>query len=481
MKVGLFHKGIRHSFEFDPSAQKWKTQNGEFLVGVPTKLPGDLSFVFVKRWKSALAPAHRLLLATIQQPLPRAPQLLGHAVQRQDHIYFMQNLGPPNVLLEKLINGKGPGIVHKLTSALLKRNFGLSAITAAATLFEEINERGWVYPDFTHKNIMVNGKTGQCTLIDIDSCFPASELKPVMSASGFSQAYWGAWRERLRVKTAETLSRSMILSFAAVWARAAAMLRASYSVIDVQRELLNPSFPKVQAGFWDSLLKSDRAAFRNYFVLADESDADKLFLQWQTLVTELDGGKLIPWPRIVELATATFTAAQTLPVVDWVPPVVDPFEEFAADPLTAALVGNGASYFITKWRKEYNRSGAGLASIATRVSFNGAAFLLGPAYLAYRRLFVLSAISTIVICFSLVMIQPGGAAAAVFALNNVVLSLIANSRVFARVEFQRRKLIATLQTQAAQLHRARATSSTSIIAASVVFALLIIAVLGRPA
>ena len=338
MRVPLRWGERTESFDFDPDSVTWSRQSGQFVVGHPTGLDGEMARVFIKKYPGKPATAHGLMAssATENRPLPSAPRLLGYAHDSAGnaHYYFTENLPKKYRLLEKLISGgqDKAALNNRLSDVLVDRNLGLKVVQAAARLFAALNRRGFAYTDFTHKNIMVDWETSDCLLIDLDSCMPVAAVpknKAGMAGLGgeFAVLYWRAWHSWVGVFTAEMLSRSMVLSFAAVWARAAGLLRAGIDPADVQRLLRSPGEGD-QAPLWLALINNDRNAFREYFALSYGTDSDSVFAQWRALFGSMTKGEAVGWPQVLTTCEATFAAVRTAavkaPVQVTTPSVVPP-------------------------------------------------------------------------------------------------------------------------------------------------------------
>ena len=317
MRVKVSDGGKAETFDFLTENLSWSKQSGDFIVAHPTGLSGKNSRVFVKKWPlKKPAPGHALLakiITGIEPQLPSTPEIFDYKRDGKGNYYFSETLPSPRYrLLETIVSGGSDDepTRNRLMDALVTRNLGARAAQAAAIVFAEINRRGFVYPDFTHKNIMVDYDTSECVLIDVDSCFPVLKLpKDAVGMQGYGQefsiAYWYAFLT-VQQFTAEALSRTMVLSFAAVWARAAMMLRSGHSPTDVQRLLLSPT-PADQEPLWKALGAGDSKGFQGYF-LFDSDAAEGLYTQWKRLYDQLKAGKTAPWVEVVDGVNAVFDA-----------------------------------------------------------------------------------------------------------------------------------------------------------------------------
>lgn len=306
MRVGLFdQQGVRTLFDFDAKTQKWKRQGAgaAHLVGLDSGLPNGPSKLFVKRWDKQAAPAQMLLVQAIKNPLPNTPAVVGQGVDGGDRYYFFANLSDRHKLLDAVVRrAKTPVQLERL---LIQENVGLRVCKAAAVFLKAVNDRGYVYPDFTHKNIMIAGASA-CDFIDLDSCIPVDELAKSKNASGrFALTYWGAWRMVDKSDAPSMLSQTMVLSFAIVWARAAAMLRRNEGVEEVQQTILNPTFPEVQEPFWRAVEARNIGEFCDYFGLADTPEARAELDSWAALLANLKAGREAPWHEITQRSEAT--------------------------------------------------------------------------------------------------------------------------------------------------------------------------------
>lgn len=330
MLVSLHGDERSESFDFDPAGVTWSRQSGQFVVGHPTGLNGKLAKVFIKKYPNKPSTAHSLMVtaAAENSNLPCTPRPIGYVFDNSNgtHYYFSEHLPEKYRLLEDLIKGghQDPeALTRLLTNVLIDRNLGFETVYAAARLFANLNRRGFVYTDFTHKNIMIDRNSNSCLLIDLDSCIPTNKLptKPAeMAGLGgqFSIVYWRAWHSWVGILTADMLSRTMVLSFAAVWARATALLRAGQSPEEVQRLLRGPS-ESDQAPLWRALKHGDQAAFAAYFALASSTpetsgSAELLFAQWQELFAGMVSGHNVPWAQIDAVCKATFEEVRLAPV-----------------------------------------------------------------------------------------------------------------------------------------------------------------------
>lgn len=324
MQLGLHSNGKREAFTFEPSDHKWKTQGAgsAYLVGVATGLAPPVDTIFLKRWINGYAPAQRLLMGAIRDPLPATPRVIGHGVEGKDHFYALQNLTGYGLLEEVVTKPVGAAAVRAFEALLLKNDIGGLVTSAAAELFEETNRRGFVYPDFCIKNIMVDRRNWKVSFIDLDSSFEVSALPEQSETAGsFSIVYWGAWRhlgfaaalkrgEIEPSRAAGLLSRTMVLSFAAVVARATAMFRTEVALDDVKVILRSPSFPQAQEAFWASVAAGNVRGVQTYFGLEDASVARGLCERWKPLVDRLRARELIPWPEVSQLADEVLTVAR---------------------------------------------------------------------------------------------------------------------------------------------------------------------------
>lgn len=312
MRVGLYDSGVRTAYTFDPAAHKWSTQaaGAAHLIGLDTGLPNDLAKLFVKRWNKTTAPAQGLLMRAITAPLPHTPRVVGHGIKDKDHYYFFSNLPKNYRLLDKLIRGAKAGQLKRI---IVDQNIGLLVCKSASKFMEGVNSRGFVYPDFTHKNIMIGGSTA-CEFIDVDSCFPAAELQSNMGAGRFAIVYWGVWREIVGVHTPTKLSQTMVLSFAIAWARAAALQRAGADEDDVRNAILNPNFNSVQAPFWRALQGGTAAQFAAYFGLKATSELTTAFEDWKRLLTQLKLKQETGWAEIVAMSEGMLRLGREAPL-----------------------------------------------------------------------------------------------------------------------------------------------------------------------
>ena len=228
--------------------------------------------MFVKRWVDQSAPGHALLEKIVGEKLPNTPRVFGFAMNGGDSYYFFENLST-YTLLEDVLFKHSQNKPSILSSILIGRNVGFVIASSFYDLFKRVGELGFIYPDFTHRNIMIDfsNKALPCMMIDLDSCFPKGKLADNINTAGrFSVFYWGAWRKEMPRHTVDLLLISMILSFTAVWARAIALLRTSPTPDDALKLIRNPNYQSAQASFWTALKDRNRTDIQRHFLLVDQ-------------------------------------------------------------------------------------------------------------------------------------------------------------------------------------------------------------------
>jgi hypothetical protein len=166
----------KRSFPFEPDRQNWnrKKPPGEFLIGHHTGLSEPFAKVFVKRIRGTPATAHNLLRQLEGQTVVGTLKVLGYARDRQDHIYFFQNLPASYKLLSDRLTD-----IHIIRSEIVR-----AVVNQSAELFENIFQRGYVYIDFCAKNIMLDYANKRIAVIDLDSSWSTTSLSKVLRPSG---------------------------------------------------------------------------------------------------------------------------------------------------------------------------------------------------------------------------------------------------------------------------------------------------------
>jgi hypothetical protein len=229
--------------------------------------------------------------------LPFSPTFFGYKeIERhrkpRSHIYFFENLAPGFATLESELNN----------SALICSQTISDVVRKAASLFRTIYRFGFVYPDFGAKNIMIDRRTQEIAIIDVDSCVPAEVLlKPEKSKMAWQEEYWGLWSQHL-TKTkpvrVENAQKSVILSFAALWCRALALkYSAGGAALTALKLVHNPSY-QAQRPLWEALSAQNKAGFLQYFGLRGV-DAANVYTQWQAVFNAFLRGQEVAWQDIV--------------------------------------------------------------------------------------------------------------------------------------------------------------------------------------
>jgi hypothetical protein len=395
MEVGLYVNGNRKPFTFVSTSKDWRDKAHSFRIGVLTGFADEPKEVFVKRSRGRMVDGHMLMMGALQRPLPCSPAVLGHHIYEGDHYYFFENLPEKFHLLEDLIvKGSGVALPNILRTLLIDQDIGQRVVDVALKLFSEVHKRDFLYPDFTAKNIMVEwGGEWRCYIIDVDSCIPTSDLRErERDSHAFCMTFWSVWRD-LGLGSAESLSRTMLLSFIAVWAHGAALVRAERDAGDIQVMLKHPEYDSHQKPFWDSLRDDGNlTAFQRYFGLKNQSDAIRIFARWKLAADTLVDGGDVPFEFIRDLAKHTFEIVRTAEIGEaaeptvWRPqiPQLNEFETFILGEAAHALVGTNIEYFENKWRASYRKAGS-LETLSSKRSFNWSA-LSGPFYSSYRRM-----------------------------------------------------------------------------------------------
>lgn len=189
-KVKLRYGIEAASLQFtEPARARWSKQNCEFLVGYQTGLLAPFDRIFVKRVVGTPVSGHDLLMKLTGRALPFSPTFLGYVESKPgSHVYFFENLAPGFATLESELN----------SSAIICLRIITDIVCKAASLFRTIYRFGFVYTDFCAKNIMIERKTQELAIIDIDSCVPMEVLlKPERLKAGGQEEFWGLWNQHL--------------------------------------------------------------------------------------------------------------------------------------------------------------------------------------------------------------------------------------------------------------------------------------------
>jgi hypothetical protein len=146
-------------FPFLPNAQRWLKQNppAEFCIT-------DLGRVtcFVKRQNKQFSGWRLLVKAISEEQIKNAPRVISLAQDQSFYYYFTEKL--EGVTLDEFLK-KNP--VSKLDLTKLVNDVFIALCN--------INQHGFWYSDLCKKNVFVL-KSGNFSLIDLDSCLPNTEL-----------------------------------------------------------------------------------------------------------------------------------------------------------------------------------------------------------------------------------------------------------------------------------------------------------------
>lgn len=251
--------------------------------------------MFIKRVRDSRgADGHGLLLQSIGRKIAGTPQVLGHASYGRSHFYFFENLHPSFVLLDKQLAAGADVIAPEVVRAI---------VVQAAQTFAAIARHGYVYIDFCTKNIMRDATSGRISIIDMDSAWAAARLRTEAPSAGAGIEFWGLWNEVLRYATqckTANAPKSVVLSFAAVWARATMLIQSSQKKgkIPALNLVLNPNFDRQQRALWTALREQNRPIFIEYFGL-NEPEGARVYAQWQRMLEDMEHGRELPWREVV--------------------------------------------------------------------------------------------------------------------------------------------------------------------------------------
>jgi hypothetical protein len=276
---------------FEPSDHKWQQQNQLHTIWDNTGLPTPLERVFVKRWHMSAATGDELMRAAIGTKIAGTPRIYGYATDGQDHYYFIECLPPSYKKLSDLIERSADGV--------LKRGVAQRLVNQSYITFTKLNERGFIYCDLRSDNVMYNTVARSVSFIDLDSCMSTKSLvaregKPIQ---GVDIAYWGLFNTYVPHRTGwdpEEVQKTLVLSAAAIWARAVAVYALSERVAAVK--LLTSPVLNEQLELWEAIKARRKASFENYFQLRQVRD--EVFVQWCNLFESFRSLRPAEWNSV---------------------------------------------------------------------------------------------------------------------------------------------------------------------------------------
>jgi hypothetical protein len=243
---------------------------------------------------------HDLIVKLTGKTLPASPRVYGIYQNGDKCLYFFQNLPASFRTLDQQLHN-----INVIAPQLVR-----AVISKAASIFKVIERYGFVYMDFSSKNIMLDGKTGTVAIIDIDSSSPATLLRIKKPDNEGQIEFWGLWihvlSSRVPVRP-ENAQKSVLLSFAAVWSRAIA-LRGRGTKVDIHSALTlvhNPGYER-QRPLWDALMSKNRSGFLKYFGLAVKTSP--AYVQWQGVFNKLLRGVDVTWDEIIKAVDVLLSA-----------------------------------------------------------------------------------------------------------------------------------------------------------------------------
>lgn len=294
MRVALYDGLRERVLRFEPNDHKWGEQNNSrFLRAHQTGLPPPFDKVFVKWSLTGQAPAHDLLRSVVGKTLPGTAKVFGYEERGRECFYFFENL--PYDVLRHHVSGAN-------ISGIIRPKLVLRIVNLAARLFTFFYREGYIYVDFCIKNIMYDFASHQAFIIDIDSAWKTGDFRERKTPSApLAVELWGLWNGEiskalpLRIWNAQ---KTVVLSFAAVWARAVALLHHTKPDRDAAVALvLSPGYAK-QRELWEALKNNNRQGFSEYFCLSENKGA-AVYGQWQRIFRDFQGGREVAWQEIV--------------------------------------------------------------------------------------------------------------------------------------------------------------------------------------
>jgi hypothetical protein len=323
MKIALTDGGVSGELELvNPDALPWVRRKPQcwHAFHSDARLSQPFNQVFLKRWFNRKAPAHELLVKLHKDPLPGMPRVYGYERMGRDFVYVFQRMprGFRTVY----------DYIHDDWQAFLTPEMGKLIVTETAQILDKILNADHVFTDYTVENMMLNRKTNELILIDIDSAWPLRGLinrGGIPEANQFCISFWDLWIEHMlkqlgrRNDAGELLGKSMIVSFAAVWARVLGLINNPQLAASRMLLLTPASFEKSQVlsqePFWNALHQRDMSKFEKY--LQYKQYTQGLFEEWQDIFQVLTEGDHVRWGQVVT-ATERLLSLYPDPVV--VPP-----------------------------------------------------------------------------------------------------------------------------------------------------------------
>jgi hypothetical protein len=250
------------SFAFQVDEQRWLSHGKrgieEYCVVRCTGLPRPMESVFVKRLNKRRADGHDLLMSCLMRQIPHVPPFLGYSHELNFHYYYYSLIENSHELASYFENRLAP------QNKLLTPKLIVDVINAILAATQEIDRRGFFYPDMAFGNMIVNPGRPGILLIDLDSCMRQRFGQINLGvANGVSQTWWTLFLLS-GLTFPRHLNPTMVMSLALVLAHAVAQLATGGSQADAAYLTLRAR-PADQAALFSVLDSRNAEAFVRAF------------------------------------------------------------------------------------------------------------------------------------------------------------------------------------------------------------------------
>ena len=296
MIITLERATQKANLDLDLSALDWKHQSAgaEFTTLRNTGLPSPFVHLFIKRVAEHPASGHALLQSALERPLRCTPIFLGYKQDGRWHYYVFTLLSGATVLQRVFASTQYP------QARFITRDFVSVMLRNACTVFEDINGRGYFYPDFCYKNLMGNIQDQTVLIIDMDSCYPLAAGR-LPAGTQVDQTWWRLYF-RSEARSASSLNPTMVLAMTVVLCHALASFECQPGVTNLADTVLRGR-PRDQDELFDILDKRDLAAFcaRYYGSTRHREEILEIFDLWQQFMTAAKLGRAPSWQQVRSL------------------------------------------------------------------------------------------------------------------------------------------------------------------------------------